>query len=160
MGHIKDIKSNLDPQTFPGATFEIEGTVPESQCSEAKIEGDNATTVDFLRRLIDLGKFTGFNLVGKFCTIIASTGGNTGTFSITANTNDNLTFLEFPGDGTNVEYYCHNGGELIVTRDIASFAAFISAAGYAYTIKGGKLFTNIPSAQLQPACSILFDPLT
>lgn len=161
MGHIKDIKSNLDPQAFPGATFEIQGTVPEPQCSEAKIEGDDATTENLgFKQLRHTAKFTGWNLTGKVCTITTNPGGNTGDFDIDSNTNDFLFFDQNPGNGSPTTYYVHNGGELILTRDIQSFAEFIHAAGYAYTIKGGKLFTSMPSALLKNACSILFDPLT
>ena len=161
MGHLKDIANQSKLQTFPSSTFEIEGLVPADQCSEAKIEGDNGTTVSAPdRRLTDNGKFAGFTLLGTICTILTNPGGNTGNFDIVANTDDRLTFIQDPGFGSPTEYYIHNGGDLILTRNIQSFAEFIRAAGYAYTIKGGKLFTNIPSAQLQNACTILFDPLT
>ena len=161
MGFLKDIQSNLDPQAFPGATFVIEGEPPEEQCSEAKIEGVDATTRSPpFNELKDIGAFTGFNLVGKKCTIIVSPTGNTGTFDIDWNDDDYLEFAPNPGNSVDVEYYIHNGGSLIITRDVPSFAAFIHTAGYAYTIKGNKLYTNIPSNLLQPACSILFDPLT
>ena len=161
MGHIKDIKSNLDPQAFPAATFEIAGEVPASQCSEAKIEGNNAVTSDaFLKLLRDWNAFTGWNLTGKICTITASVGGNTGDFDILSNDDSFLNFAQDPGNGDPVQYYIHNGGELILTRNIQSFAEFIHAAGHSYTIKGAKLYTTIPSNQLKNACSILFDPLT
>ncbi|MBA7528101.1 hypothetical protein ES705_20284 [subsurface metagenome] len=160
MGHIKDIKSNLDPQAFPGATFQIEGTVPEAQCSEAKIEGDSAVTSSAGPLLQDAGKFAGYALTGKVCTITASVGGNTGDFDITNNDEDGLLLAQDPGDGDPVTYYVHDGAELILTRDVQSFADYIHAAGYAYTIKAGKLFTNMPSDQLKNACTILFDPLT
>ena len=161
MGHIKDIKSNLDPQTFPGAHFEIAGTVPTPQCSEAKIEGDDAQTFNAeIKRLKDVGKFAGYDLTGKVCTITESVGGNTGDFDITSNSDDFLDLIQDPGNGDPVEYYVHDGAELILTRDVQSFAEFIHAAGYAYTIKGAKLFTDMPSDQLKNACSILFDPLT
>ncbi|MBA7588938.1 hypothetical protein ES708_31009 [subsurface metagenome] len=160
MGHLKDIKSNLDPQAFPGATFQIEGTVPQAQCSEAKIEGDSATTESVSFSLTDPGKFVDENLNGKFCTITASVGGDPGTYEINFTSDNTLGFTTSPGDGDPVEYYIHNGGELILTRNKESFAAYIHAAGYAYTIKGGKLYTDMPSGLLKDACSILFDPLT
>ncbi len=161
MGHLKDIANQPNLQAFPGATFEIAEEVPQSQCSEAKIEGDDAITLPpDPGTLTDPGAFTGFALGGKFVTITASTGGSTGTFAIVINTNDSLVIIGNPGNGTNVVYYIHNGGSLILTRNFKSFGEFIKAAGYAYTIKGGKLYTNIPSVQLQPACTILFDPIT
>lgn len=161
MGSLKNIANQPKLQTFPSSQFVIEGEVPTSQCSEAKIEGDNASTTNGLANtLTDPGKFTGYDLTGKVCTITASVGGNTGDFAIASNF-DNVLFLTTnPGNGDPVTYYVHDGGSLIITRDIQSFAEFIHAAGYAYTIKGGKLYTTIPSSNLQPACSILFDPLT
>lgn len=161
MGHLKDIANQSKIQSFPSSTFEIEGEVPVSQCSEAKIEGDNATTNPFPQsNLVDPGRFTGWDLFGKHCTIITNPGGNTGTFNIVGNTNDLIVLNPDPGNGGPTTYYIHNGGSLILTRNAQSFAEFIAAAGYAYTLKGGKLYTNIPSVNLQPACSILFSPLT
>ena len=160
MGYIKRLDSNVDIQAFPGALFELAGDVPAPQCSEARIEGDSAITTLLGSDLIDPGKFAGYALAGKVCTITASVGGNTGDFNIVVN-NDNQLFLTTdPGDGDPVEYYVHDGGSLILTRDVQSFAEFIHAAGYAYTIKAGKLYTNMPSGQLKDACTILFDPLT
>ncbi len=161
MGYLKDIHSNLDIQAFPGAHFEIAGDVPTAQCSEAKIEGDNATTSNFPGFLLnDPSAFTGYDLTGKVCTITASVGGNIGDFDIVSNTAGALELLQDPGDGDPVSYYVHDGGTLILTRSAKSFAEYIHAAGYAYTIKGGKLYTNMPSGLLKNACTILFDPLT
>lgn len=162
MGYLKDIANQPNRQTFPGATFEIEGSVPAAQCSDAIIQGENATT-DFgppPGHLVDATAFAGFNLIGKVCTITVSPEGNTGNFPITANSDNVLTLTGDPGSSPNVHYYIHNGGELILLRDIPSFAAFIEAAGYSYTIKAGKLFTNMPALDLSQACLILFDPLT
>lgn len=161
MGYIKDIHSNLDIQAFPGARFEIAGDVPVAQCSEAKIEGDDATTENATyKTLLHAGKFAGYDLTGKVTTITASVGGNTGDFDILSNTDDQLFFNQDPGDADPVTYYVHDGGSLILTRNAKSFAEYIHAAGYAYTIKGGKLYTNMPSDQLKDACTILFDPLS
>lgn len=161
MGHIKDIANQPNLHTFPGATFEIEDEPPEAQCSEALIEGDSAVTRPIpFSDLQDNGAFAGFALAGKVCHITASVGGNTGDFDIGGNDNDFLFLNQNPGTGNPVEYYVSNGGALILTRTMQSFATFIDTAGYSYTIKGGKLYTNIPSAALQPACSILFAPLT
>lgn len=161
MGSLKDIANQGNRGTFPGATFEIVGEVPESQCSEAKIQGDNAITrPPAFQDLQDPGAFTGFALTGKICHITASVGGNTGDFNITGHDNDFVFLATNPGAGDPVEYHISDGGTLIITRDLKSFSEFIETAGYAYTIKGGKLYTNIPSPELQPACSILFDPLT
>lgn len=161
MGYLKDIQTNLDIQAFPGATFEAAGEIPNTQCAEAQIESAVGQTFNFVAKLLlDANKFIGYDLTGKVCTITASVGGNIGDFDIDSNTDDSLNLAQDPGNGNPVTYHVHDGGELEITRDVASLAAFIHAAGYSYTFKGGKLYTNIPSAQLQPACTITFDPLT
>ncbi|MBA7695240.1 hypothetical protein ES703_103862 [subsurface metagenome] len=161
MGYIRRLDSNVDIQAFPGAHFEIAGEVPAPQCSEAKIEGDDArTTLVPAKRLHDIGAFVGWDLTDKVCHITASVGGNTGDFDIEWNSDDTLAITQNPGAGDPVSYFITNGGELILTRNIPSFAKFIHAAGYAYTIKGGKLYTDMPNGQLKDACTILFDPLT
>jgi len=161
MGYIRRLDSNVDIQAFPGALFELTGHVPAPQCSEARIEGDDATTSNGLTpTLHHPGKFVLETLDEKVCTITASVGGNIGDFDIQWNDDDTLTLVQDPGTGDPVEYYVHDGGSLILTRNAKSFAQYIHAAGYAYTIKGGKLYTNMPSGQLKDACSILFDPLT
>ena len=161
MAYLKDITSNLDPQAFPGATFELTGEVPAAQCSEAKIESEIGETFGApVNTLEEVGKFIGYDLAGKIATITQSTGGNTGDFDIIISYPNVCDLVQDPGNGTNVHYYIHNGAELILTRDVPSFADFIHAAGYAYTIKGGKLYTDMPSDQLKHACTILFDPIT
>lgn len=161
MGYIRKLDTNVDIQTFPGAKFELTGDVPAPQCSEAQIESITGTTRSFPPTdLSDTGKFVGFDLTGKVCHILVSPTGNTGDFGITYNTNSILTLDGDPGASNDVEYYISNGGELILTRNVKSFAQFIHAAGYAYTIKSGKLYTNMPTGLLKDACTILFDPLT
>lgn len=161
MGSIRRLDENVDIQSFPGAHFIINDDVPAAQCSEAKIEGDNASTMrepDNL--LLNSDKFVGYNLTGKVCTITASVGGNIGDFNIQSNTDGFLILATNPGDGDPVTYHVRDGGELILTRNEKSFAAFIHAAGYAYTFKGGRLFTNMPNGLLKNACTILWDPQT
>jgi len=159
MGYIKDLSSHPDPQTFPAAKFEAVGEIPAAQCSEAKIESTAGSTINMpFLRLLESGKFTGYNLVGKVAHIISNPGGNTGNFDITANSNDSCTLTQDPGCGAPTAYYISNGGELIDTQNASSLAAFVSAAGYAYTIKGGRLYTDMPDAQLQNACTILWNP--
>lgn len=161
MGSLRRLDANVDIQSFPGAHFVINNDVPAAQCSEAQIEGDDAETRSVpSNRLIDTGAFVGFDLTGKICHITASIGGNTGDFDITSNDDNTLFLLQNPGTGDPVTYYITDGGELILTRNETSFATFIHAAGYAYTFKGGKLYTNMPSGQLKEACTILFDPIT
>lgn len=160
MGYLKDVHSNLDIQAFPGAQFEIAGDVPTPQCSEARIEGDDASTSHEMKSLTDPNAFVGFDLIGKICHIVTNPGGETGDFPIHYHSGWTLEFLTSPGNGGPTVYYITDGGELILTRNVKSFAQFIHAAGYAYTIKGGKLYTSMPSNLLKNACTILFDPLT
>ncbi|MBA7710002.1 hypothetical protein ES703_118929 [subsurface metagenome] len=160
MGSIRRLDSNVDIQAFPGAHFIINDEVPAAQCSEAQIEADDASTINFMsKRLDDIDKFVGWDLTGKVLTITASVGGNTGDFDINSNDDHSLYLAQDPGTGNPVTYYVHNGGELILTRNEKSFAQFIHAAGYAYTFKGGRLFTNMPNGLLKEACTILWDPL-
>ena len=160
MSELRAAKTG-DVEAFPGSAFVVVQTPPPSQCSEARIESITGTTTGAPDNLpIDFGKFDGEALTGKKVTILTNPNGNIGTFGITGNDDSELTLDGDPGTGAPTAYYIHNGGSLILTRDVQSFADFIHANGYAYTIKGGKLHTNIPSIDLQPACSILFAPLT
>ncbi len=160
MGYLKDIRSNLDIQAFPGARYEIAGEVPASQCSEAKIKGEHGETHAGFASLIDFGKFIGWNLAGKVCHI-TNPPINVGDYDITHNVDPEIYFVqEVPHTSFDNEYYITNGGELILTRNIQSFAEFFHAAGRAYTIKSGKLYTDTPIPDLESACTILFDPLT
>jgi len=160
MGHLKDIANQSKIQSFPSATFEIAGEVPASQCSEARIEGEHGQSTLGSPFFQDIGKFIGWDLAGKVCHITAPPP-NVDDYNIINNSDDILRLAPEPPTTSNDNvYFITNGGALILTRDVPSFAKFISDAGYAYTIKGGKLYTNIPSNQLQNACTILFDPLT
>lgn len=160
MGHLKDIANQSKIQSFPSSTFEIEGEPPASQCSEARIESVTGDPIPGTGFMSDPGKFVGWNLAGKKIHVLFPPT-DVGTYAITANGDDNLICTNIWIEGNPiVEYYISNGGSLILTRDLQSFAQYIQAAGYSYTIKGGKLYTNIPSVNLQPACSILFDPIT
>ena len=161
MGFLKQLDSNADPQTFPGASFEISGEVPESQCSEARVEGDNGQFLGAPPTILDPGRFVGEALVGKFFTITSGLLTVPQTRQIVQQ-NDNALVGVPPALGSCGfgDYYVHNGGSLILTRDIPSFAAYLSNLGIPYTIKGAKLYTDATAEQLQPACSILFDPIT
>lgn len=159
MGSIRRLDNNADPQAFPGANFEIVGSVPVAQCSEAQIEGTEGTTWADDNTLNDAGAFAGFDLTGKILHITAPPA-NAGDYTIASNTNDLLIFAPNTSETSfTTEYYVTDGGELILTRNATSFASYIHAAGYAYTFKGGKLHTNMPNGQIKDACTILWDPL-
>lgn len=161
MGSILRLDSGVNIQTFPGATFEIVGDVPAPQCSEARLEGTEGRT--------DIGNpyyrdytypFAGYDLTGKILHVLTPPS-IAGDYTILSNSAYQLNLeAGMPDSTVNSHYYVSDGGELILTRDVPSFAAFIHAQGWAYTIKGGKLYTNMPSGQLKDACTILFDPIT
>jgi len=161
MGHVKDIANQSRQQTFPGATYEFEGTTPVSQCTAPSVFGSFAQTFTaFPGYLLNHGSFAGEDYTGKFVTITQSPHGNPGTYGITSNTDDLIQLDGDPGNSNNVSWYLHNGDSLRIIRNIADWAALISAGGYSYTIKGGKLYTNVPQAAMEFVCPILFDPLT
>lgn len=159
MGYIK-IKTAGQHPGFPGALVEAQDPIPLDQCTEAKIEGTDATTTSEPSALTDAGAFAGYTLDGKSCTILASTGGNTGEFAIVSNTDDVLTLATDPGIGTAVAYQLHNAGELEITRNTAELAALAHAAEKAHTFLNGKLYTNMLEANFEAACSIIWAPLT
>lgn len=158
MGYIRTKTAGQIPG-FPGAKAEVHGTPPLAQCTEAKIEGTNATTETIGTKLTKAGAFAGYTLDGKSCTILTSIGGNTGEFAITSNTDDVLTLGSDPGNGDPVSFQLHDAGELEITRTLNDFAKLAHAEGYAHTILNGKLYTDLPDAQLNGACSIIWNPL-
>lgn len=150
----------VEPHTdeFPGANFRAFDDIPAAECSEAKIEGDQARTTTPCMCLIDLDKFTGYNLPGKVCTITTSVGGNTGDFDITWNDDNVLDLAQDPGNGHPVEYHVHDGGELILTQSVSSLAALARSLGKAYTFASGCFYSDMTEPHMQAACSILYDP--
>jgi len=160
MGYIKDITNQPNQQTFPSSTYEIADEVPAAQCSDATIQAQDGITNAGSPALIDGGKFAAWGLGGNFCTITAPPA-NAGDYLITLNSDNFLILQGFnPITSNENHYFVHNGGTLIQTRNLQSFADYITAQGYSYTIKGGTLYTNAPENIMSPACKILFDPLT
>lgn len=159
MGYIK-IKAAGQLPGFPGAIVEAQDPIPLAQCTEAKIEGTDATTTSEPAELTDAGAFAGYTLSTKICTILESTGGNTGEFPIVSNTDDVLTLDGDPGIGTAVKYQLHNDGELEITRNTAELAALAHDAGKAHTFLNGKLYTDMLEPNFEAACSIIWAPLT
>ncbi len=145
---------------FPTALVEAQDPIPLTQCTEALIEGESATTTTAPVELTDVGAFAGVTLDGKSCTILESTGGNTGEFAITSNTDDVLTLGSDPGIGSDVKYQLHNAGELEIIRTTKQFADLSHAAGKAHTFLNGKLYTDMLEANFITACSLLWSPLT
>ncbi len=159
MGHIR-LKTAGQLPGFPGAIVEAQDPIPLDQCTEAKIEGTDATTATEGTTLTNVGAFVGHTLDDKSCTILASTGGNTGEFPIVSNTDDVLTLTGDPGIGTAVKYQLHDAGELEVTRNTAEFATLAHDAGKAHTFANGKFYTDMLEANFETACSLIWSPLT
>ncbi len=145
---------------FPSALVEAQDPIPLAQCTEALIEGTSATTTTGPMELTDVGAFAGVTLDGKSCTILASTGGNTGEFTISSNTDDVLTLGSDPGIGSDVEYQLHDAGELEIIRTTKELADLSHAAGKAHTYLNGKLYTDMLEANFIAACSLIWSPLT
>lgn len=159
MGQIR-LKTAGQLPGFPGAIVEAQDPIPLAQCTEAKIEGTEATTTTAPTELTDVGAFAEHTLDGKSCTILASTGGNTGEFAIVSNTDDVLTLETDPGIGTAVAYQLHDEGELEITRNTAELAALAHAAEKAHTFLNGKFYTDMLEPNFEAACSLVWDPLT
>ncbi len=121
------------------AAFTIYNSAADATSATAELTsiilGDAATTATVDKSLTDVGKFTGYTLDGKKCRIWASTGGNTGLFTIVSNTDDKLTFTNDPGNGTAVQYYTTSflsGLSLIVVggADASNITFDLSTAAY------------------------------
>lgn len=160
MGYLKDITNQPNQQTFPGATFEASGTMPVIQCTNALLQGDNGQIFEFEAKITDPGKFTGWNLVGKWFTVIFPTL-PWPSQEIIWNDNDTVQGeYGWDEERNDVVYYIHNGGELQQQQTAQSLMAYVLSKGYAATMKGGKLYTDMPSAELALACRIYFNPLS
>jgi len=158
MGYVQ-IKTAGKIPGFPGALAEAQDPIPLAQCTEAHIEGEGATTATEGTLLTKAGAFAGHTLDAKSCTILESTGGNTGEFAITSNTDNALTLASDPGNGTDVKFQLHDAGELEISRPISELAAIAHAGGYAYTFLNGRFYTDMPEAEFVLACSLAWVPL-
>lgn len=158
MAYINKI-TTPDMDTFPGAVFEQTGDVPIAQCQETQIDKIGTGNTDgSTAKLTDGAAFTGFDLAGKILSISAPPG-NVGDYTVISNDNNILTLASTPPASSGVNSYTvHDTGQAYLTRDINSFAEFIHNAGYAYTIKGGKLYTDCPNLTLADACSTTWNP--
>lgn len=143
-----------DPGDSVGVHAHVIAADPPTHTSEL------AETRSVPPQLRDIGAYAGWDLTDRICVITESPTGNTGNFPIDSNNANQLFFTPNPGDSLNVHYYIKANIDLTTPRTLQDFVDYITAAGYSYTIKGGKLYTNIPSATLQNACLIIFNPLT
>lgn len=157
MAYIDKITSP-DPDTFPGALFQQAGEVPEAQCQETKITNTDAALVNGSPIITEVGAWPGIDLAGKEV-VVSGTVFSDGTYGILSNTDDTLTTdNQFAENIATADTIVQDVGQTYLRRNIASFARFISAAGYAYTIKGGKLYTDCPDGTLSGACSDTWNP--
>lgn len=158
MGFVNKI-TTPDQDAFPGALFEIAGNVPEAECQETKNVqvGCSATAGQFT--ITDVPDQWGeLDLAGKEV-VVAGTVGDDGTYGIVSNTPGVLTTdHEFVGTEGAINATVQDVGQTYLTRNISSFARFIHESGFAYTIKGGKLYTNCPDVTLADACSDTWNP--
>ncbi len=145
MGHLRDIKSNLDPQAFPGATFEIIGDVPAAQCTEARLEGEYGNTHAASRSLTEPGAFNGWVLDGKVLTITTPPD-NAGNYDINSN-NPNVVFLDQPTpiEAAPNSWYVHDGGALTLTRDLRSFTRYLAELNSYHSSKTGQTVAGLPT---------------
>ena len=159
MGNIFDLASHPDPESFPDAKFAAEGDLPITQCEETQSLEMGCTSVGGSAILTKAGAWTGYDLTGKICTI-QGVPINNGDYTILSNTDNTLTLHTHLGQTSDLNVAtCHDTGQAYLTRNVPSLIRFIENEGYAYTIKGGLLYTNCPNVPLQNACSNLWDPL-
>lgn len=157
MGYVNKV-NDPNQQEFPGAAFEVSGDAPYSQCDAGAV---NESTPDWsigTSIISSVYQCANYNFIGKKATISGSASDD-GTYDITAQSADTITidhtFVGAVGAAT-VAIKDADGTHL--TRNKASFAQFIHNNGYAYTIKGGKLWTDCPNLTLANACPVTWDP--
>lgn len=157
MGSINKI-TQPDPDNFPGALFQAEGSVPIAQCQETQITFTGASTASDQVTVTKVGEWAGVDLAGKKITITAPAP-DAGTYNVISNTDDVVTTDHtFIAGGAAGAGTIQDAGQAYLTRDLASFARFIQAQGYAYTIKGGQLYTDCPNGTMTNACSDTWNP--
>lgn len=157
MGSINAIDTP-DTSNFPAAVFVQEGDVPIAQCEETQITDTDPAWLHSTSTITADPSIADIDLTGKSATI-ANSISDDGTYTILAQNGQTITIDHtFAGGDMFADAVYHDTGEAYLTRDVQSFADFIHENGYAYTIKGGKLFTDCPNATLANACSNLWNP--
>lgn len=144
MGSLRDISAQQNIQTFPGATFAITGEVPGNQCAEAILEGIVGETAPFSDQLTENEAFRGHDLTGKKITI-TSPPTNVGTYNIIFNTDDIVTIDDdlFSSSNGNI-WFCHNSGELRITRNASSFLRFLQTFDVLHDFPDSSIFDGDP----------------
>lgn len=131
-----------------------------SNPNTAKLEGVNGQTWADDNSLKEILAFGAFDLTGKILHITAPPA-NVGQYDIVANNEDVLNLLQRTPIASLVnQWFIPTAPEITITRNLQSFAQYLSTLGLPYTIKAGKIYTSASTSQLEPSCKILFDPLT
>lgn len=160
MGYIKDIANQPKLQTFPSSQYAIAGDVPKFQCRESQITFVNAVIFAGQTLILRVGAFAAIDLTGKKVTVTAPAP-DVGLYNVLSNTNDRLfTDHTFIGAGPACAASVHDTGQLFLTRNLPSFQRYIESQARSHTTKGGILYTNTPTVEMQNACSLAFNPLT
>ncbi|MCK5480829.1 MAG: hypothetical protein KAJ06_06770 [Gammaproteobacteria bacterium] len=157
MSELRAAKSG-DHGSFPGSTFVVDDTPPNTQCQESPIAAADGLSITDDTIISDVEAFLGIDLTGKKVTVTAPPA-DVGTFNILSNVG-NIIFTDhvFIETGPNVNYSVHDAGQAYLTRNESSFTRFIENEGKAHTTKGGQLFTDIENPPLADACSDTFNP--
>lgn len=147
-----------DIDTFPGAVFEQVGDVPIAQCEETQIVDAGPVWTISQNTIVFAAAGVDINLIGKIITVANSASDN-GDWTIIAQVDNTLTLNHtWIGAAAGADIVIHDTGQAYLTRNSQSFAQFIHDLGYAYTIKGGKLYTDCPNLTLADACTNTWNP--
>ncbi len=68
-------------------------------------DGITAVTATADKSLKDVGAFAGYDFTGLVFSVIKTTGGDIGDYTVVSNTDDKIIFTADPGNGTAVYYY-------------------------------------------------------
>lgn len=157
MGHLRNA-TPADKHSFPGCTYAITNSVPNTQCQETLttvlapwwIIGQ--TWIDIWPHTLDIW------LVGKDCTVVNSPLDD-GIYAILDQEGDLIfTSHTFIGNVAAAQLFIADPGHAYLTRNQRSFSKFIDAQCHAQTYKGGILYTDTPNPPMSEACSDLFNP--
>lgn len=157
MSQIRTARGS-DIQSFPAASFVIDGSVPETQCQEAQIDEVAGSITTGLDTITDPGAFTAINLAGKKVTVTAPVG-EAGTFNVLSNTDDVLTTDNtFGATDPATAYTVHDDAQVYLRRNEDSFIRYIEANSKAFAKVNGQLYTDTADPPMNAACSDTWNP--
>lgn len=158
MSQLRNAKAG-DLGAFPGCTFVVDNTPPNTQCQETEINEINCTVTAGLPTITKVGAFIGIDLAGKKVDTGNINPPDNGTWNVLSNTDDVLTTDHvFTVTGATGTIDVYDLGHAYLTRNESSFQRFTENAGKAHTTKGGQLFVDVAAGPLSGACSDTFDP--